>query len=32
MQGSLDHSVVCLSEQICAWKPAGSEGLAGFET
>ena len=31
MQGSLDHSVVCLSEQICAWKP-GSEGLAGFET
>ena len=27
---SFDHSVVCLSEQVCAWKP-GSEGLVGFE-
>ena len=28
---SLDHSVVCLNEQVYAWK-SGSEGLAGFET
>ena len=28
---SLDHSVVCLSEQVCVWKP-GSEGQAGFDT